>query len=156
MNKILFSEVTQQFRLNLQGIHGVAHWARVQYFGLKIAKSENARTDVIRLFSVLHDSQRLTDSYDPEHGLRAVDYAKKLRNKFFEIDDAGFALLCEAMTGHSDGKTIASDITVLTCWDSDRLDLSRLGIYPKSNLLCTETAKNPDFIERAWNMNVKK
>jgi uncharacterized protein len=155
MDKILLTEITKQFRLDLYGIHGIPHWSRVQYFGLKIAESENARSDVVRLFSVLHDSQRFIDGYDPDHGMRAVNYAKELRNKLFEIDDAGFELLCEAMAGHSDGKTIASDVTVLTCWDADRLDLTRLGVRPLSDLLCTQTAKQPDLIKRAWNMNAK-
>jgi uncharacterized protein len=152
MNKILFSNIKAQFRLDLYGIHGIPHWARVQYFGLKIAKRENARTDVIKLFAFLHDSQRFSNSVDFEHGLRAVDYAKSRRDEDFEIDDQGFTLLCEALAGHSDGLIVASDITVETCWDADRLDLGRIGIYPNEKYLCTDTAKDPVFIHRAWSM----
>jgi uncharacterized protein len=155
MNKVLFSAVKTQFRLNLRGIHGVSHWARVQYHGLKIAGQENARSDVIKLFALLHDSQRLTDGFDPQHGLRAVEYAMAIRNQLFEIDNTGFDLLCEALAEHSDGKTEA-DVTVQTCWDADRLDLGRIGVYPKTELLCTATAKSSLFIQRAWTLANKK
>jgi uncharacterized protein len=155
MNKTLLAEVAKQFRLDLYGLHGIPHWSRVLYFGLKIAEAENARKDVIKLFAILHDSQRSSDGYDLEHGIRAVDYAKELRNKFFEIDDAGFELLCEAMAQHSDGKIIGSNVTVLTCWDADRLDLARLGIRPNLDLLCTKMAKNSVLIDKAWAMNAR-
>jgi uncharacterized protein len=56
MNRKLFEYIRHQFRLDLNGIHGIAHWSRVQYFGLKIAKQENARLDVVKLFALLHDS----------------------------------------------------------------------------------------------------
>ena len=43
-------------------------------------------------------------------------------------------------------------IKVQTCWDADRLDLGRVGIYPDAQFLCTNTAKYPAFIHRAWTM----
>jgi uncharacterized protein len=60
-----------------------------------------------------------------------------------------------ALAGHSDGKTEA-DVTVQTCWDADRLDLGRIGVYPKTELLCTATAKSALFIQRAWTLANKK
>jgi uncharacterized protein len=74
-----------------------------------------------------------------------------LRGEFFDLDDDGFELLCEALALHSNGFTEA-DITVRTCWDADRLDLGRVGIYPDAKFLCTQTAKDPAFIHRAWSM----
>lgn len=149
MDKALLAVIRSQFQLDWFGIHGIPHWARVLHYGLKIAEKENARTDVVRLFSVLHDARRFKDSVDPEHGERAVEYAKSLRGSYIRIDQSGFDLLCEALAGHSEGRT-ESNITVQTCWDADRLDLSRIGIRPKAEFLCTATAKNPEFIERAW------
>ena len=102
-HKTLIAEVRSQIRLDLYGIHGVQHWARVQYHGIKIAEKENARNDVVKLFALLHDPQRLEDGFDPDHGLRAVEYATFLRDRHFEIDQTGFALLCEALAYHSDG-----------------------------------------------------
>ncbi len=47
------------------------------------------------------------------------------------------------------GLTI-EEITVLTCWDADRLDLGRVGIRPNARYLCTEPAKDPAFITWAY------
>ena len=151
MNRQLFYHIRNQFRLDLHGIHGIPHWSRVYYFGKKIALQEEARLDIVHLFSILHDSQRISDGFDLDHGIRAVDYAQHLRGKLFNLDDSGFELLCQALAGHSNGQT-EGDITVQTCWDADRLDLGRIGIYPAERFLCTETAKDPAFIHRAWKM----
>ena len=35
----------------------------------------------------------------------------------------------------------SNDITIQSCWDSDRLDLWRAGIEPDPKYLYTETAK---------------
>jgi uncharacterized protein len=40
-------------------------------------------------------------------------------------------------------------VTIQTCWDSDRLDLGRVGIMPHPSLLCTEVAKRPETIKWA-------
>lgn len=137
------------FRLDWDGIHGASHWARVHLNGSRIAKMEGARQDVVILFAFLHDHERWDDNDDPGHGARAAKHANELRNEFFVIDDAGFALLQEAMIGHSDGHTKA-DITVMTCWDADRLDLGRVGITPDPQYLCTDTAKDPEFLNEAF------
>ncbi|WP_199186980.1 hypothetical protein [Blastopirellula marina] len=56
-----------EYRLSPQGIHGVAHWARVLENGRRIAEATDANVDVVSLFAVLHDSRRIDDGYDPEH-----------------------------------------------------------------------------------------
>lgn len=82
---------------------------------------------------------------DPEHGPRAADYAAWLRRKgYFELDDAAFALLHEACWGHSDGLVEAAP-TIQVCWDSDRLDLSRVGI----SYLCADERRKPERIAAA-------
>ena len=54
-------------------------------------------------------------------------------------------LLTEALIHHSEGYT-EGDVTVRVCWDADRLDLGRVGIEPKLDRLCTETARNDDVL----------
>ena len=147
-------ELRQQFKLDWKGIHGASHWSRVRLNGLKIAKKNCARTDVIELFAFLHDSRRLNDYADPFHGKRASQYARELRGKFFEIDDNGFELLQTACEFHSDSIP-ESDITIHTCWDADRLDLGRVGIKPLSERLFTEIAKEPLFLESAYARSIR-
>jgi uncharacterized protein len=45
---------------------------------------------------------------------------------------------------------------MLACWDADRLDLGRVGIQPKPELLCTDTAREllPWAHERATSDHV--
>ena len=49
---------------------------------------------------------------------------------------------------------IEADITVQTCWDSDRLDLGRVGIKPMADKLCTKVAKKNEVIEAAHRRSI--
>ncbi len=136
----LIDAVRKEYRLAWSGIHGVSHWARVRKVGLQLAGMTGARPDVVELFAFLHDSCRHGDGRDPDHGRRAVEFARRLRGECFSLDDEGFALLCEAMEFHSKG-LMAADVTVQTCWDADRLDLGRVDIQPEAERLCTAAAR---------------
>jgi uncharacterized protein len=136
----LIEAVRAKYRLAWSGIHGVSHWARVRKVGLQLAGVTGARPDVVELFAFLHDSCRHGDGRDPDHGRRAVEFARQLRGECFSLDDEGFALLCEAMELHSNG-LMDADVTVQTCWDADRLDLGRVDIQPEAERLCTDAAR---------------
>ena len=72
IRRVVIRTVRRQFRLGWQGIHGVPHWARVRWNGLAMARANGARADVVELFAFLHDSQRISDGRDREHGARAA------------------------------------------------------------------------------------
>ena len=63
--------------------------------------------------------------------------------------------MVEACRYHSDG-LVEGDITVQTCWDSDRLELGRVGIKPVPKRLCTEFAKRQVVIEAAYQRSINK
>jgi len=148
----LLTCLRERFELDWQGIHGAPHWARLRANGLRLAGMTGANPQVVELFAFLHDARREHDGDDPGHGQRAADLATALRGDLFELPDAEFTLLLQACSGHSRGWTTGADITVLTCWDADRLDLGRLGpgYYPDPQRLCTEAARDPDVIEWAY------
>jgi uncharacterized protein len=129
------------------GLHGIKHWARVLEIGRRLIPLTGARADVVELFSVLHDACRHNEVHDPRHGERGAALAAALCGRVFELDDAGLVLLRNACAHHTDGVCVA-DVTVQTCWDSDRLDLARAGIRPSPRKLCTEAACAPELI--AW------
>ena len=145
----LLRRLRSDFRLEWQGIHGVAHWARVRLTGLMLAKHTGARTDVIEAFALLHDSQRQNDRGDRGHGERAARFAEAINDELLQLDGVGLELLTAACGGHSDGRT-EGDVTVLTCWDADRLDLGRIGIKPSPRRLCTAAARHAYFLEGAY------
>jgi len=135
--------------ISWDGIHGGAHMARVLENGLRVAGESGANVDVVTLFAYLHDSKRMNNGKDPEHGARGADFAKTLKGSIITLDDAEFDLLEYAIRYHTDGMTEA-DVTVQTCWDADRLDLGRIGIEPDPAYLCTPAAKKPDIIRWAY------
>ena len=48
---------------------------------------------------------------------------------------------------HHSGGQVSEDATIQTCWDSDRLDLGRVGIFPSPKYLSDEASI---FIDLAY------
>ena len=146
--KPILQVILEDYALPLAGVHGVAHWARVLENGLRLAEETGANVEVVALFAVLHDSRRINEFTDPEHGPRAAEFAAELRGTVLDLDDHEFRLLCRACEGHTHERE-HSDVTIQTCWDADRLDLGRVGIMPHPSRLCTEVAKRTETIKWA-------
>jgi uncharacterized protein len=145
----LINFARREFRLNWDGIHGAPHWARVRRNGLLLADVTGANLRVVEYFAFLHDLGRENDNHDPEHGYRAALIAEKIAGDLIQITEPELELLMEACRGHSDGH-LEADITVMTCWDADRLDLGRVGIRPDPERLCSEAARHPELISAAY------
>jgi uncharacterized protein len=143
----MLNALRAEYTLNCNGIHGYPHWVRVWENGQRLAKTTAARIEVVELFAFLHDIHRRNDSYDPQHGSRAAEYVDSLQKTHFALSKDDLKLLRKACAGHSDGHIVA-DITVQTCWDTDRLDLGRAGIQPLPERLCTPAARGKEII--AW------
>ena len=146
--KLILEAILEGYSLPRNGCHGVAHWARVFENGLRLAHETKANVVVVSLFAVLHDSQRINEGSDPEHGHRAAEFASKIHGNLFDLSDSEFRLLYRACAGHTHELT-HPDITIQTCWDSDRLDLGRVGITPHPSRLCTEVARRSETINWA-------
>lgn len=147
--------IRKQFVLEWTGIHGAPHWSRVRENGLRLAEVTGADARVVELFAFFHDSRRTNDNHDPQHGPRAALFAQSLAGKAFELAAPDLDRLMTACRGHSDGLMI-DDITVMTCWDADRLDLGRVGIRPDPGRLCTEAARDPDVLAWAYARSLKR
>jgi uncharacterized protein len=145
---LILHTILEDYALPWGGYHGVAHWARVLENGLRLAEETDALVEVVRLFAVLHDSRRINEGTDPDHGPRAAEFARTLRGRLFDLPEHEFLLLHRACAGHTHERT-HPDVTIQTCWDADRLDLGRVGITPHPNRLCTEIAKQPKVIKWA-------
>lgn len=141
ITKQLINEIRKKHILPWHGVHGVAHWSRVRWNGLKLAEKTGANKRVVELFAFLHDSCRITDRADLEHGDEAARFVRYLQVKHvIKLSEYELSLLQFACRFHSHGGN-DSNITVQTCWDADRLDLGRVGIIPDPNLLCTDAAR---------------
>ena len=149
INPEIIAFARKTFRLNWTGIHGAPHWARVRLNGLRLASMTGANALVVEYFAFIHDLGRENDDYDPEHGLRAAKIARDINGSLIDLSGHELDMLCEACCRHSDGYTKAN-ITVMTCWDADRLDLGRVGIKPDPAKLCTSAAREPRIIRPAF------
>jgi uncharacterized protein len=138
-----------RFALGLHGLHGVPHWQRVRENGLRLAKHTGANRLLVELFAYLHDCCREDDRSDPGHGERAADFAESLRGTVIHLGAEDFSLLRVAIRDHELGLT-RGDVTVLTCWDADRLDLGRVRVRPNPRFLGTAYARRKEIIEWAY------
>lgn len=154
IDQIVWEEIRRGFALPLDGIHGQAHWLRVRENGLRLAEQTGADPRLVELFAYLHDSKRLNEGRDPDHGRRAAEFVHSLHGVLV-LANAEAELLSYACTYHSDGLTEA-DVTVQTCWDADRLDLGRVRIRPEARYLCTAAAQDPDMIAQAYRRSLAR
>lgn len=153
VSKDLVRAIKDQFQINWEGIHGLTHLARVWVNGIHLAEATGASKTVVQLFAVFHDSRRLNESWDPEHGPRGALLAESWRGKYYDLNDEEFDLLFTACSLHTKAKTHV-DKTIQTCFDADRLDLGRVGKIPDPKLLCTEAAKDNKTIEWATQRSI--
>jgi uncharacterized protein len=143
--RLVLQTVLESYILPWDGDHGISHWARVLENGLYLAQETGAHIEVVRLFAILDDSQRLNEFSDPNHGRRSAETALELRGHLFDLPDREFRLLYDACAGHTHERT-HSNVTIQACWDADRLDLGRVGITPHPRYLTTVIAKRQHTI----------
>jgi uncharacterized protein len=121
-------------------IHGPVHWASVQRFGEQLVSgTPGADPDVVRLFALLHDAMRENDGHDPDHGPRAASLALELFD-LLGLSERQFRLLTAACEAHDRG-LVSDDPTIGCCWDSDRLDLPRVGTIPNPRFFSTRAGR---------------
>lgn len=148
----LLAKIKAQYRLKWSGTHGVIHWHRVYINGIRLSEQEGVNARVLQLFSVFHDSQRKNEHRDKNHGIRGAELARKLR-KYCPLDDAEFDLLTTACSLHTNTLD-HENITIQASFDSDRLDLGRVGNYPDPDRLCTPMAKDLKVIGWAYHRSL--
>ena len=124
----------------LGALHGIRHWDRVYENGQKLL-TPDTNPLVIGLFAYLHDSCRIDDGEDLYHGKRAADWIETLRGTYLkDVSNEEIELLQEACRLHTT-ELKTGNPTIDACFDSDRLDLWRVGIIPDPARLATEKGK---------------
>ena len=136
----LWDHAKSIFLCDLDSIHGPNHWKRVEKNGIPIGEQIGADLTVVRLFAIYHDSCRLNDGHDGEHGPRAADMLLTEHKNLFNIQKDQLIKLLYAIRHHTLGQ-ISQDVTIGTCWDADRLELGRVGISPSPEFMSTGIGK---------------
>lgn len=123
-------------------LHGPNHWKRVAWVGLELLDIvPQADRELVMIFACLHDCQRENEDKDPEHGLRAAHLAKSINESILHLEKLALEKLAYILEYHDKG-LVSTDPTVGVCWDSDRLNLWRVGKIPDPGLLSTEQGKS--------------
>ena len=151
--KELARRILDQYALNPYGSHGLLHWVRVHESGIGIASSSGADRDVVAYFALLHDSRRLNESRDPQHGPRGAEFARLLHEEgLVDLNPTQLRDLITAIAHHNSHDRVedmdGNSITIGTCWDADRLDLPRVGTTVNPGYLYTREAKR---LANLWN-----
>ncbi len=156
VNPGLLALILEDYSLDPLGYHGVCHWARVLENGLRLAPLTGADPHVVALFAVFHDSRRMNEHRDDGHGTRGGALAQRFADDgLIDISSDQLKCLVQACELHTGGRPPA-DITQLTCWDSDRLDLPRVGVRINPKYLCTDAARDSDTIRLCHQRSVSQ
>ena len=101
-------------------VHGQDHIERVIFFALVLAwkyELDKRDTDIIRYAACLHDTKRVNDGWDTDHGKRAASESIKYAN----IDKDDTNILQAVITAHStDDKYMEDVIREYEVTDFDR------------------------------------
>ena len=147
LDEKLLYVISEQFSLDLDGIHGVYHWHRVYKNALKLASYYKIESNIFMLFALFHDSKRANDNIDPSHGSRGAKYARSLQHEFSELQELSekeFNILEYACSSHTKidfHNSLMNNLIANICWDADRLDIGRVGFDVNPDYLSTDYAK---------------
>jgi uncharacterized protein len=86
----IVAAILDGYTLPVRGFHGIVHWARVLENGLRIAEANGADREVVTLFALFHDSRRINEGDDDDHGLRGGELARSSRGGLIPLDDDRF------------------------------------------------------------------
>ena len=143
---ILIEKIKEEFKIDYYGDHGINHWRRVYENTQRLAVHHSIESEVFELFALLHDSKRHDEFQDKHHGKRAAEFTQTLLDEaLITIDDKDTERLIYACSNHthSDKKhPLFSDLIVQICFDSDRLDIDRVGFEIDIKYLATDYAKS--------------
>jgi len=138
--------IFEDIKINFHGDHGIKHWDRVYKNTQILASHYKIKSEVFELFALLHDSKRENEYEDTYHGLRASVFAKKLLDdgliELSKEDEERLIFACANHTKKDKNNPLCDDIIVQICFDSDKLDLRRVGMIPDASRMNTDFAKD--------------
>lgn len=119
-------------------LHGERHWCAVAQAGARLcAATPAADPVVVRLFALFHDAARRDEGTDRGHGRRALPLVHQLATPLLSAGQ--LELLVSAIAEH-ETPTVSDNSTIGVCWDSDRLNLWRVGFSPDPRYLSSRAA----------------
>ena len=146
----LIESIKQEFKIDYYGDHGISHWRRVYCNTQKLSRYYDIESEIFELFALLHDSKRHDEFEDIHHGVRAAGFVQKLlRDGVISLNEKDVERLLYACANHTKSDKadpLYDDLIVQICFDSDRLDIGRVGFEVDPAYLATDYAK--ELIDR--------
>ncbi len=146
----VMKKIIDEFYIKESFIHGTPHWSRVFYYGHHLSELNDFDKENIAFFSIFHDSKRINDGYDPEHGIRGAEFFKTF-DKIINVSNEQKEIIYEACKVHNYLKQ-ADSLEVGLCLDSDRLDLWRVGLEPDDDYLHLPQSKKDNLKNFTYDM----
>jgi len=141
----LLEEICDHYKLNLYGAHGIEHWESVYANTQMLSEVYGVESKVFMLFALLHDSQRLDEDDDFEHGIRAAQKIQSYLDTGKIILDANdqkrLLYACANHTKANKNDPLYKDLIVQICLDADKLDIGRVGVIPEKSHFLTPHAQ---------------
>ncbi len=142
----LIEMIKKEFKIDYYGDHGINHWRRVYANTQKLSKYYHVESEVFELFALLHDSKRHNELEDKHHGVRAAGFVQRLlRDDVISLakeDSQRLIYACANHTKSDENDPLFHDLIVQICFDSDRLDIGRVGYVVDPAYLSTDCAKS--------------
>ena len=142
----LIALIKQDFKIDYYGDHGINHSRRVYENTQRLSTHYNIESEVFELFALLHDSKRHDEFQDKHHGKRAAAFVQELLDEAMivldEEDTERLLYACDNHTCSDKSHPLFSDLIVQICFDSDRLDIGRVGYSVDTSYLATDYAKS--------------
>lgn len=130
----LLADCQDGARLRGSPIHGEEHWRAVAATGMGLT-AFGADPEMCLAFGMLHDCRRADEFGDPWHGEEAAEYARNNRHLHGLLGQERAAAVLRACEVHSLPAPYGDDMRIGACLDADRLNLVRLGIRPRADLM---------------------
>lgn len=143
--KNILKEILNEYQLDLlNGMNGLNHWSRIIENAFLLSEYNKANKKVLVAFAFFHKIKRNNEEQDTNEGYKGAQLLRYYENELGlneeEFDQAYFACV-----NFNEFKT-HDNLTIATCWDAERLDLMRTGLYPREDDLQSTYAKNAGTI----------
>lgn len=137
------------------GIHGIEHEARVLVLGQLLAEMEsaagaNVSAHALAWAAVIHDTQRVDDGVDPQHGTRAAEWIRSRPGLLPDKDlvDAVSYLCHWHVPEDEEAPLLTAELR--TFKDADALDRWRIDDLDPAYLRTESSRLLLDFSRRLW------
>ena len=141
--------ILNEYKIDLkESFEGIDHIARVIENGVILSEINASNLNVIIVYAFFHNIMKNNNEQDIGHGERSAKFLRHYEDKI-NLSEEEFDMVYEACRDHSD-VLFNDNKHIADCWDSDRLDIMRRGLYPNKEKLNSIAAKNAGII--TWAM----